>query len=276
MAHIGIKNIKPKVNMHDLLGGHGGINAGNNNWIGNGNNSGNNINNVSDRSIPGLPLEQQNTETFNRQYTLPRDESVASKAAEPSWFAAWFRKGNVAGGQQERADTLLHYSDLSWRRLKKVSREVNMSAIARGSVDSLFKKYTRSRYLETKGITLSEYDESMRDAWVSAWENMNDSLRRFAKSGHYEKYLASIGQLTIKKVVNENINENGNDINENGNDGIAIRGNVKSIDNIHENDSDNNINVMNINDANFNGSSKKLTFNIRIRGKSKTEHSRAP
>eukprot|EP01084_Bolivina_argentea_P140730 247360_1 len=92
MAHIGIKNIKPKVNMHDLLGGHGGINAGNNNWIGNGNNSGNNINNVSDRSIPGLPLEQQNTETFNRQYTLPRDESVASKAAEPSWFAAWFRK----------------------------------------------------------------------------------------------------------------------------------------------------------------------------------------
>ncbi len=33
---------------------------------------------------------------------------------------------------------------------------------------------------------------------------MNESSRRFTKSGHYVPYLASIVQSTIKKVVKEN------------------------------------------------------------------------
>ena len=54
---------------------------------------------------------------------------------------------------------MLHYSDLSCRRLKKVSKEVNMSGNARDSINKLFKKYSKSYYLERKGITLEEYDK---------------------------------------------------------------------------------------------------------------------
>jgi len=185
------------------------------------------------------------------------EESVVSKAAEPSWFAAWFRKGNVAGGHQERADTMLHYSDLSWRRMKKVAKEVNMSGLARESVNALFNKYPKSRYLEIKGITLEEYDEAMRDCWVSAWENMNDSLRRFGRSIHYERYLASIGQLTIRKITNNDDSitpQNDNQINNNM--GIVIR---QSTENLNNNE-------------NNNGTKKKWKFGIGAMGIKKNKN----
>eukprot|EP01083_Nonionella_stella_P171939 588555_1 len=161
------------------------------------------MNDLLDGNSSSKPIHLDNKQLSYSLKSLPmsRDDSVASKAAEPSWFAAWFRKTDRDDGQEERADTMLHYSDLSWRRLKKVSKEVNMSAVARRNVDELWKKYPRSRFLETKGITLEEYDEQMCASWVSCWENMQDSLRRFAKSVHYERYLQSVGKLTIKKLA---------------------------------------------------------------------------
>merc|ERR1719295_2509033 len=125
-----------------------------------------------------------------------------SRTVEKSWFAAWSRKSPV-GGQKERADTLLHYSDLSWRRMKKVMAEVNVSSEAKDGMKRLFSKYPKGRYLERKGITLEEYDDAMHSAWISCWQNMNDSLRRFAKSPYYEQYLANMGQITVTTQSNE-------------------------------------------------------------------------
>ena len=119
--------------------------------------------------------------------------------AENSWFAAWSRKSPV-GGQKERAETLLHYSDLSWRRMKKVMAEVNVSGETREGMERLFKKYPKGRYLERKGITLEEYDDAMHTAWISCWQNMNDSLQRFAKSPYYTEYLANMGQISVRTL----------------------------------------------------------------------------
>jgi len=153
------------------------------------------------------------------------EESVVSKA-EPSWFAAWFRRSNVESGQEERAQALMHYSDLSWRRMRKVAKEVNMNSAGRDNLNVLFKKYPKGRLLATKGITLDEYDEAMRDAWISAWENMNDSLRRFGRSEHYEKYLAVNSNISIRNLMDHESTTAPENVKAIGNDGIAIRGNV--------------------------------------------------
>ena len=199
---------RKKMTMHDLLGGAVGVGTATTKPV---------QKNNSDKK---LNLEHQQSRT-NTQ----REESVVSKA-EPSWFAAWFRKGNPVGCQQERADTLLHYSDLSWRRMRKVAKEVNMSALARENVNQLFKIYPTSRTLETKSITISVYDDAMRDAWCSTWENMNDSLRRFAKSQYYVEYLATVG-TTIRRLTDDDMAptyDGGKD-----NTGIAIRGSARDV-----------------------------------------------
>jgi len=124
--------------------------------------------------------------------------SVLSGPRESSWLATWLSTKGPMGGQKERAETLLHFSDLSWRRMKVVMTEINVSADAKARMERLFRKYPRGSYLEGRGITLEEYDDAMHSAWISCWQNMNDSLRRFAKSPHYADYLTNLGLLDVQ------------------------------------------------------------------------------
>ena len=183
-----VKSTSPGITMHDILGSNG------------------NLSNM-DRQVTDSVVTQKST--------FGVEDSVAS-GHEPSWFAAWFRKG---ANEEKRVDALLHFSDLSWRRMKKVAKEVNMSAVGKDSLKLLFKKYARSRSLETKGIQLEEYDECMAAAWISCWENMNDSLLRFAKSEHYTAYLESIRQPTIKRLSTNDMQEE-SEHNEDGQGGL--------------------------------------------------------
>ena len=97
---------------------------------------------------------------------------------------------------------MMTYNNLSWRRMIKCGKTVNLSFEAKNCIDVLFKKYPRSSSLIENNITLKEYDTHLQLAWISVWKNMLDSGSRFNYSQQYNDWLSLPKKVSIRDVIN--------------------------------------------------------------------------